>query len=115
MAYALDSITKDSPDTEKQQALMQTVAQMVQEGMSEDDAKVQALQMLQDIMRTPAEQMNQKTSDNMGASMMNPNSRFVRGGPNYGVPGSAMQYKNVPNVRLNNFNPMRPSGYERVN
>lgn len=97
MAYPVESLTPNASPEEIQQAVEQTVQQLVAEGIPQD----QAIQQAQEMMRGIAAPVmpNGKSSTNMTTG------EFARGGSMMGTSPGSNGYTTVPNPRLNNVNP----------
>jgi hypothetical protein len=96
MAYPIESLTPTSTDAEKEKALMETVQQMVSEGIPEE----QAMQQVQQMM------MSMQTSSVPTPMAQNLTSGgFMRSGSMTGNGGLTGNYEEVPNPSLKNFKP----------
>src|SRR5688572_20481435 len=104
MAYPIEELQPNSPEDVIMKAIQDTVAQMVSEGIPEEEAVQRAQEMFQKVS-SPAMMENNRTSTNYASG------EFVRGGSLLGNQGGSNGYQSVPNPRLNNFNPAQyPKG-----
>lgn len=52
--YPVQQLTPESSDEEKQRAVVETLQQLVSEGMTQEQAQTEVMQMLQSIMQSPS-------------------------------------------------------------
>lgn len=100
--YPIHQITPESSDEEKQRAVIQTVEQLVSEGLTQEEAQTQVMQMLQTIMQGSAVPTTGTTR--YGDSMRPPSNIMRERTSN--SPKSVGYFRNDNSGQvLSNFNP----------
>lgn len=99
-SYPLQSLTPEATDDEKRKALEETVQQLVQEGMTPEQAQQTAMQMLQEMMSQfgPIPQKNSTDYSRIEQNFMRARDG-MRGNSN------GMPVQQAMNDRYTNFNP----------